>query len=145
MPPPRRRSRGGRRSRAGRGRCRRTPGASGTRSSHRSAEAELREEAQVVVEEESDVVDLVLEDGDALDAHPEGPARHLLGIVADVAQDVRVNHARAEDLDPSPVLAEATAAAAALEAQDVRLRGRLREREERRAEAQSRPWPEHLT
>src|SRR5215470_300594 len=105
---------------------------------------ELREEAHVVLEEQADVVDLVLEDGHALHAHAEGPPRDFLRIVAHVAQDVGMHHARAQDLDPPPVLAEPAAGAAALEAEHVRLRGGLREGEERGAEAHAGARPEHL-
>src|SRR5215472_4003445 len=106
---------------------------------------ELLEKAQVVLVEQPDVVDLVLQNGDALDAHAEGPARHLFRIVADVAQHVGMHHAGAEDLEPAALLAEATPVAAALEARHVGLRGRLGEREEGRPEAQARAGPEHLT
>src|SRR5919206_2791218 len=82
---------------------------------------ELFEKAQVVFEEEADVVDAVLEHRDALDAHAEGPAGHLFGIVADVAQDLRVDHAGAENLEPARLLAYATALARAEEAQHVDL------------------------
>src|SRR5215475_6022549 len=95
---------------------------------------ELPEEAQVVVEEQADVVDPVLEDRDPVDAHAEGPARDLLGIVAAVAQHLGVDHARAQDLQPARLLAYPTAGAAAQEAQHVDLRRRLGERKER--------WPE---
>src|SRR5262247_420140 len=107
-------------------------------------DGELKQEAHVVLEEQTDVVDLVLEDGHPLHAHAEGPARNLLGIVAHVAQDVGMHHARAQDLDPTSVLAEPAARAAALEAEHVRLRGGLREGEERGAEAHARARPEHL-
>src|SRR5215471_2267950 len=105
---------------------------------------ELREEAHVVLEEQADVVDLVLEDGHALHAHAKGPARDFLRVVAHVAQDVGMHHARAQDLDPPPMFAEPAAGAAALEAEHVRLRGGLREGEERGAEAHARARPEHL-
>ena len=87
---------------------------------------------------------LVLEHGDALDAHPEGPAGHFLGIVAHVAEHVRVHHPRAEDLEPAALLADAAAVAAADEAQHVDLGRGLGEREERRPEARSRARAEHL-
>src|SRR5215467_9704677 len=107
-------------------------------------DGELREEAHVVLEEQTDVVDLVLENGHPLHAHAEGPARDLLGIVAHVAQDVRVHHAGAQNLDPASMLAEPAARAAALEAEHVHLRGRFREGEERGTEAYARARPEHL-
>src|ERR1700675_2659485 len=76
---------------------------------------DLSQEAHVVLEEEPDVVDLVLEDGDPLHAHAEGPARDFLGVIPDIAQDVRVHHPRAQDLDPASLLAEPAALAATLE------------------------------
>src|SRR4029453_18422533 len=51
---------------------------------------ELSEEAQVVLEEQSQIVDAVLQHRDALDAHPECPAGEILGIVADVRQNPRM-------------------------------------------------------
>src|SRR5262244_1574419 len=107
-------------------------------------DGELREEAHVVLEEQTDVVNLVLENGHPLHAHAEGPARDLLGIVAHVAQDVGVHHAGAQNLDPASMLAEPAARAAALEAEHVHLRGRFREGEERGTEAYARARPEHL-
>src|SRR5262249_60335732 len=95
---------------------------------------ELSKDAQVVAEERPETVDAVLEHRDALDPHAERPARALLGVVADVPQDLRMHHARAEDLEPAALLAEPAAGAAADEAQHVDLGRRLGEREERRPE-----------
>ncbi len=106
--------------------------------------AKLTQEAQVVLEEQPQILDAVLQHRDPLDAHAERPARHFLGVVADVAQHVRVDHARAEDLQPSRLLAQAAAVADAHEAEDVDLRRRLRERKERRPEPDLRPRPEEL-
>src|SRR5262252_6255141 len=66
---------------------------------------ELPEEAEVVLEEQTDVVDPVLEHGHTLDAHAEGPARDLFRVVADIAKHLRVHHPRAQDLEPSRLLA----------------------------------------
>src|SRR2546425_2396720 len=104
---------------------------------------ELPQEAQVVLEEQADVVDAVLEHRDALAAQAERPAGDLFGIVADVPEHLRVHHPGAQDLEPA-VLADAAAAATAEEAEHVDLGGRLREREKRRAEADARPRPEHF-
>src|SRR6266508_3270612 len=76
----------------------------------------LIQEAQVVLEEEPDVVDPVLEHGDALDTHAEGPARDLLGVIAHVAEHVGMYHARAQNLEPAGLAADATAGAGAREA-----------------------------
>ena len=81
------------------------------------------------------MVDAVLQHRDPLEAHAEGEARPLLGVVAlDEAEHVRVDHAGAEDLDPARVLAGAAARAVAQEAGDVELDARLGEREEVRAQ-----------
>src|SRR5207253_10666157 len=77
------------------------------------ASRELLQEAQVVLEEQSQIVDAVLQHRDALDTHAERPAGDLLGIVADVAQHLRMHHARAQDLEPAPLLAEPAAVAVA--------------------------------
>src|SRR5687767_2677891 len=66
---------------------------------------ELLEEPQVVLVEESDVVDPVADHGHAVDAEPEGEAAHLLRVVDDTAEvgvhgleDRRMHHSRAHDL-----------------------------------------------
>jgi hypothetical protein len=45
----------------------------------------------------------------ALDAEAEGEAGVLLGVVADVREDARIDHARAAELDPAGALAQAAA------------------------------------
>src|SRR5215210_7002492 len=100
--------------------------------------AELFEEAHVVLEEEADVVQFVHQPAHAVDAEAEGEARELLGVNADRAQDVRVHHAGAAQLDPAGALAESAARAAALEAGVVGLHARLGEREVGGAEARPR-------
>src|SRR5436309_11733515 len=75
----------------------------------------------------------VLEHRDAVDAHAEGPAGDLFRVVADVAQHLRVHHARAEDLEPAALLAEPAAGAVADEAQHIHFRS-----EEHTSELQSR-------
>ena len=73
--------------------------------------------------------------GDALDAHTEGKTTYFLGVVAHGLEHVRMHHARAQDLEPTGVLADPTAAAAAKHARDVDLGARLDEREEARPQA----------
>ena len=75
------------------------------------------------------------EHGDALEAHPEGEARPLLGVEADELEQGRFDHAGACDLDPPRVAADRAAGAVAEEAADVGLERRLREGEVVRAEA----------
>src|SRR5262249_19461980 len=88
-----------------------------TRGAIRQAlSSELLQEPQVVVEEQAQVRDAVLEHRDALDAHAEREALHLVRVVAvlaHVAKHVRVDHARAEDLDPARALAQAARRAVA--------------------------------
>src|SRR5665648_536940 len=95
--------------------------------------SELPQEADVVVVEQAQVGDAVLEHRHALDAHAEGEAADLLGVVIDELVDCRVDHAGAHDLEPAGVLAGAAALAAAELAAHVDLDARLGEREEVRA------------
>src|SRR5690606_19547089 len=86
---------------------------------------ELLEEAQIVLEEQPQVVHPVAQHREPLDAHAERIAAVLLRIDAHVVQDVRMHHAAAEDLEPAAGLRP-----------DIDLGRRLREREVRRTEAQ---------
>ena len=49
---------------------------------------------------------LILEHGDALDAHAEGETGKDLGIDAAVAQHIGMDHAAAQDLQPAGPLAD---------------------------------------
>ena len=76
--------------------------------------SELLEEAHVVVEVQAQVGDAVAQHRDPLDAHPEREAGDALGVVAVLAhvlEDVRVDHAGAEDLEPARALAQRAARA----------------------------------
>src|SRR5262249_32361996 len=90
---------------------------------------ELSQEAQVVRPQVADVRKAVAKDGDPLEAPPEGEAGHLLGVVADEPEHVRVDHPGAADLDPPRVPAHRTAGTLAEEARHERLERRLGERE----------------
>ena len=70
---------------------------------------ELAEEADVVFEVVAEVFDLPLEHGDALDAHTEGEAAVDFGIDAGGTEDVGVDHAAAENLEPAGTLADVAA------------------------------------
>ena len=59
----------------------------------RESSRKLFEKAQIVFEEQPDVVDAVPQHGYPLDAHAEGPARDRFRIIADVTQDLRMDHA----------------------------------------------------
>ncbi len=86
----------------------------------------------------------VLEHRHALDAHAEGEALQLAGVVADEAVEVGIDHAGAEDLEPAGVLARAAAGATAEQAFDVELDARLGEREEVRPQTDGAVGPEEL-
>src|SRR5579883_621371 len=86
-------------------------------------------EARVVGVEVADIIDTVLQEGDALGAHAEGETAVLGGIVATVAQDKRIDHPGAQDLQPASVLANRAALAIAQQAGDIHLDARLGERE----------------
>src|SRR5207244_4439703 len=113
----------------------RSGGGGGERGGDRArarVRSELREEAGIVLEHETDVGDVVPEHRDTLDADAEGEAGVALGIDAGVFEDDRVDHPAAEDLDPTGVLAEAAPAARAIglraeDAADVDLGARLDE------------------
>src|SRR5690242_1691620 len=97
---------------------------------------ELLQEAHVVLEKDLEVIDAVLQHGEAVDAHAEGEAADLLRVVIDKAVDGRIDHAGAEELDPARAFAfranasaRGIAAAAAENAGDVEFHGWLGERE----------------
>src|SRR5947207_15793484 len=102
-------------------------------SSLRSSGLELLEHPQIILEQRPDVWDAELDHRAAVQAQSEGESAPLLGIDADVAQHLRVNHPAAEDLHPAGLRADAAAGALAVEARHVDFRGRLGEREEARA------------
>src|SRR5689334_20995201 len=56
---------------------------------------ELREEAQIVLEEQAQVVHAIAQHREAVDAHAEGIARVLLGIDAAGLEHLRMHHAAA--------------------------------------------------
>src|SRR5207248_2064036 len=92
--------------------------------------SKLPQEAQVVLEEHPEVGNAVTEQGDPLLAEAEREPRHLVGVVADVAEHVRIDHARAGHLDPPRALAGRTAGAVAQKTGHRDPDGGLREGEE---------------
>src|SRR5690606_29524624 len=97
--------------------------------------AKLGKEAQIVVEEQAQIVHAVTQHGQTLHAHAEGKALKLLGVDARGTEYVRVHHAATHDFQPAGLLAYPAGATAAHYALDIHLGGRLREREERGPEA----------
>src|ERR1039458_5042859 len=70
-----------------------------------------------------DLADAILHHGDALDAHAEGEAGDLLGVVGGLlfrgkGKDRRVHHAAAEQFDPTRLLAFAATLSATKDATD---------------------------
>src|SRR5690348_18177416 len=102
---------------------------------------ELAEEADVVLKKNLNVVDLVFEHGEAVDAHAEGKDADFFRVVVYEAIDGRIDHAGAEKLDPAGAFAlgagSATggiAAAAAKDAGNVEFDARLGGSEEHTSE-----------
>src|SRR5579864_2464470 len=94
----------------------------------------LPQEAHVVLKKDLDVVDAVLEHGQAIHAHAECEPADLFGVVVHEAIDSGIDHARAEEFDPAGAFALAAGltggcrtAAAAENARDVELHRGFRE------------------
>src|SRR5579862_3828593 len=95
----------------------------------------LPEEADVVLEKDLDVVDAVLEHGQAIHAHAESEAADFFRVVVHETIDGGIDHARAEEFDPAGAFALTAglaggcgAAASAENAGDVEFHRRFRER-----------------
>ena len=101
------------------------------------------EESYVILVEVTHVVDVVLEHYDSLNAETECKTAVYLGIDAAVAENLRMYHTAAEDLDPALALTKSASLAAASEAGNVDLSGRLCEGEMVRTEADSCILAEH--
>src|SRR3989304_5692828 len=100
----------------------------------RGIPSELLQEAQVVGPEAPNIVDLVLQHGDALRPHAEGEPAELLRVVPSVYQHHRMHHPAPQDLQPAGALAHRAALPSAHEALDVHLRRGLGEGEVGRPE-----------
>src|SRR5580692_4990511 len=89
---------------------------------------ELFQKLQIVLEEQAQIIDPVTQHGHAVDAHAEGVTLPDLGIDARSVQHIGMNHAAAQNLKPSSVLAYAAAFAVAKHAFNVGFGGRLSKR-----------------
>ena len=87
----------------------------------------LFEEADVVLIEETQIVDVITAHYHALKSHAESESAVLFRINAAVLQYLRVNHAAAKDFDPAFSLAETAALAMTVEALYIDLCAGLRE------------------
>src|SRR2546421_5566979 len=92
-----------------------------------AALSQLLQEADVVVEEQAQVVDSVAQHRQPVDAHAEGVSRVLLRIDPHARKLVRVHHSRAEHLHPAAARADLAGLAAAERVRNVHLGGRLGE------------------
>src|SRR5262245_10412979 len=113
-----------------------------TQTSPASA-GELGQESQVVLEEQANVVDAVLEHGDALDAETEREAGEAVRVVPHLLEHRGVHHAGAPHLDESGSLASAASRAAAEDAGDVVFRPGLHEGEVGGTQPDGDVLPEH--
>src|SRR5262249_45742941 len=86
-----------------------------------SSPAELLGQPGVPGEEQTQIVDAVAQHGHAVDAEAEGESRVALAVVADVAEDLGIDHAAAPDLQEAGALAGTAAAASAEAALQVHL------------------------
>ena len=87
------------------------------------------QESHIVLAEHAQILDHVLEVGDALNSHTKGVAGVHFAVDATQVEHVGVDHAAAQNLDPACVLAEATALAATQHARNIHLGAGLGERE----------------
>ena len=104
------------------------------RPAGRSPSPELGEEPDVVIVKHPDILYTILDHCDTLHPHPEGVACTGIRIVSDLAEDLRINHAGAGNLDPAAVLANPAAAPSANVAGEIVLHTGLGERKEMRTE-----------
>src|SRR5712691_11334105 len=89
---------------------------------------ELLQEPHIALDEQAHVGDAVLEHGHSFDPQAERKPRVAFAVVPAILQDLRVDYAGAEQLDP-PVAAGSTPDAVADEARHGDLRAGFDERE----------------
>ena len=82
----------------------------------------LLQEAQIVLEEQPQVVDAVFQHGNALHTHAEGKACVFLWVDAAGNENIGVAHAATKDFNPTSMLADVAAFAATDVARDIHLR-----------------------
>src|SRR4051794_5545212 len=97
--------------------------------------SELAREAQVVFPQLPEIWQAVAQHGDPLQAEPEREAGHLLRVVADRLEHVRVDVAGPAHLDPARPSADRAARTVAEEARDIQLGRGLGEGEVARPQA----------
>src|ERR1019366_2945552 len=93
---------------------------------------ELLQESHIALVEQLNLFHLVLQDGDAHDAHAKGEAadlRRVIAVLLDEVEDVGIDHAAAQQLDPAAEFALAAALAAAEDAAYLHVGAGFGERE----------------
>src|SRR5581483_2955041 len=94
----------------------------------------LFQKTNISLEQQLDVINSVLQHGNAVNAHAKGKAANLLRIVAIIFnefEDVRVHHAATQQLDPATLLAGAASFSAAKRTTDLHISAGFSKREER--------------
>ena len=104
----------------------------------------MPQEADVVLGIEAKVIDAVFKLTDAFDPHSEGEAGIFAAVDPEVVEHFGMDHAAAEDLNPSGMFADAAAYAAADTAIDIHFGAGFREGEIGRAEADANVFAEHF-
>src|SRR5579862_2852264 len=91
--------------------------------------SELLQEPDVVIEQQSNIVDAVAEHSNALDPHAESIAAVTLFFIPNEIIDIGIDHAAAKDFEPAGLLAYPASFAFAKETCNIHLRARLGKRE----------------
>src|SRR3990172_4007570 len=96
--------------------------------------SELCQKTKIVFKVKPDIVDAVTKQSHSFDPHTEGIARVFFRVITDILQDVRMNHSRTSDLEPTIVLADRTSLLPAHETGNIHVCARFGKREECRPE-----------
>src|SRR5208337_3854828 len=91
----------------------------------------------IALEKELNVIDVILQHGEAVDPQSKCPTRVLFGIDAAVAQHQGMNHAATHDLDPAAFFAHPATFAAAKDTTDGYLAARFGKGEKAGLEARA--------
>src|SRR5882724_2840448 len=97
--------------------------------------SKLLQKPHIPLIEQLNIINPILQHGDALNAHTKGEAADLRGVVTAAfnrLEDIGVNHAASQQLDPAARLAQTAAFAPAFEAGDLHVCAGLGKWKERR-------------
>jgi len=104
----------------------------------------LPQKTKIVFEKEAQIVDSKFQHGNSLDSHPKSKTAHLVGIVPDHLEDLRVNHSGPQNFQPSGLRTNPASLSTAHYALDVHFRTGFGEGEKAGSEAQGDISAEHL-